>query len=125
MIEWSKTEPLLLVSDIRKSVAFYQEKLGFELQNTWEPNGRLTWCRIAFEGAALMLQQDCPEDLLPHARGTGVTFYIICSDAPAVYRTISGHGVQATEPSTEFYGMIQTHLADPDGYRICFESPVK
>lgn len=122
MAERSETVPLLMVSDIEASTSFYCEKLGFTLDHSWEPDGKLAWCRLQFESAPIMLQQDCNDDPAAGVRGIGVTFYIICQDVRAVFQSLEKAGVKASEPKTEFYGMVQTHLTDPDGYRLCFES---
>lgn len=119
----SQTVPLLYVSNIEASCKFYCNQLGFTLHHSWESDEKLAWCRIGFEEAALMLQQDCETDPPPAERGKGVVFYIICNDARETFQSLEKAGVPASKPKTEFYGMVQTHLTDPDGYQLCFESP--
>ena len=55
-------------------------------------------------------------------RGKGVTFYFLCEDAEAMYREVTGRGLEATPPAVAFYGMNQTFVSDPDGYQLCFEN---
>ena len=120
----TQTLPLLVVSDIDNSTAFYRDGLGFELAEHWSPNGRLAWCRIERGTAGLMLQQACDDDPPAGTCGKGVTFYFICDDADAIYQEITGRGVTATQPEVAFYGMNQTFVTDPDGYQLCFENPI-
>lgn len=50
---------LLTVCDIQESHEFYCGVLGFREVQQWKDNGKLAWCRLENEGAALMLQQAC------------------------------------------------------------------
>lgn len=118
-----ETVPLLVVSDISASIAFYCDGIGFEMAGKWEPGGELAWCRLQLGGAGLMLQQECDADAPAAERGKGVVFYFICEEADAVYDTIKARGMQATEPAVAFYNMKQTFVTDPDGYELCFENP--
>lgn len=117
-----QTVPLLLVSDLGATLRFYQDGLGFDVADTWEPEGKLAWCWLTQGGAALMLQQTCEEDPPISECGQGVTLYFLCDDANEVFRRITAAGVQATEPADAFYGMNQTFVTDPDGYSLCFEN---
>lgn len=118
-----RTVPLLVVSDIDRSQAFYCDQLGFGVANSWEPDGKLAWCWLEAGDAPLMLQQACKGDPPLSTCGKGVTFYFICEDAEAIFRELKNRGVDATEPSVTFYGMKQTFVTDPDGYELCFENP--
>lgn len=114
--------PLLFVRDIRRSVEFYQ-RLGFHVATQADINGTLGWCRIERDRAALMLQQDCPEDAPAGERGRGVVFYFICDDADALHAELSARGLSPDAPTTAYYGMRQFRMPDPDGYDVWFESP--
>jgi uncharacterized glyoxalase superfamily protein PhnB len=117
--------PLLFVDDIEQSLAFYCERLGFELVNKWEPDGKLSWCRIERGGAAVMLQQACTEDGPAAGRGRGVGFFFNCDDVDAAYAQFSANGLKLDPPAVAFYGMKQVFCKDPDGYELCFQSPVE
>ena len=114
--------PLLFVQDIGRSVAFYHQ-LGFVLAGSWEPDGKLAWCRIERAGSAIMLQQAENEDGPAHGRGRGVGFFFVCDDVDAIYAEFISAGMTLDEPQVAFYGMKQIFLKDPDGYELCFESP--
>src|SRR5262245_23270417 len=117
--------PLLFVQDIERSVAFYRDNLGFEIRGKWEPDGKLSWCRLQRDHSALMLQQATEEDEPAEGRGRGVGFCFICDDAAAVHAELCGRGLQLNAPEVAFYGMKQLFLKDPDGYELCFESPTE
>ena len=117
--------PLLFVDDIGRSVAFYRARLGFELTRSWEPGGRLSWCRLDRGGAAVMLQQAIAgEDGPAEGRGRGVGFFLLCDDADAMHTDFVSRGLTVAPPQAAFYGMNQVFVKDPDGYELCFQSAI-
>jgi uncharacterized glyoxalase superfamily protein PhnB len=116
--------PLLLVQDIERSTAFYRDSLGFAVSQTWEPDGRLAWCRLQRGAAAVMLQQACDEDGPAQGRGHGVGFFFHCDDVQPLFAEFSQRGLKLQPPQTAFYGMQQVFVRDPDGYEHCFQSAV-
>lgn len=118
--------PLLYVDDVDRSVAFYRDHLGFDIVESWEPDGRLTWCRVERDGASVMLQTACPdEDGSAEERGRGVAFFFLCDDADAMYEEVTASGLQVDPPTVAFYGMKQLFVKDPDGYGLCFQNPTE
>lgn len=117
--------PLLFVDDVDACVAFYTEKLGFTLQGKWEPEGKLKWCMLRRDSSALMLQQACEEDGRAGERGRGVIFYFNCDDVDAMYHDVVARGLTTKAPEVAFYGQKQLSLRDPDGYSLCFQSPLR
>jgi uncharacterized glyoxalase superfamily protein PhnB len=118
----SELVPLLFVDDVESSLAFYRDKLGFCLAMAWEPDGKLNWCRLERDGAAVMLQQACAEDPPAVERGRGVGFFFNCDDAGAMHRELIANGLSVAPPELAFYGMNQVFVKDPDGYELCFQS---
>ena len=118
----SQTVPLLLVSDLEKSHAFYCEGLGFETAHEWKPDGVLSWCWLRQGDAAIMLQQSTDEDPPATTWGKGMTIYFVCGDANEAHQEFTARGVKASKPTETFYGMNQTFVTDPDGYKLCFEN---
>ncbi|MFL5639814.1 MAG: VOC family protein [Gemmatimonadaceae bacterium] len=118
--------PLLGVRDIQETLRFYVDGLGFSMTRSWIPEGRLRWCWLELGGAAIMVQEfwrEGHESNLPDGRvGVGIGINFICKDALALYRDLRVRGIEARRP---FVGnaMWVTEVADPDGYRLYFESP--
>lgn len=110
------------VADVEKSIAFYVDGLGFELQDKWVEDDVLRWCRVEHGDSALMLQKTQGEP--PANRGPGLTLYFICEDAKSAHQEFKERGVQVGEP---FVGnnMDVFYFKDPDGYRLSFESPIR
>src|SRR6185503_12872196 len=90
--------PFFMVTDIKESVRFYTEGLGFKMTNQWINEGKLEWCALERGGAALMLQEYrkafLPEDKL----GVGVSVCFICDDAIALYHEFISRGIPAGKP---------------------------
>ena len=115
--------PLLWVTSIERSIAFYCDQLGFSMVGEAKTDGRTYWCRLQRGGASLMLQQAEAEDVHAVGRGRGVAFYFVCDDADAVYAELTARGLELAPPTTACYGMRQLFVPEPDGFEICFESP--
>ena len=118
--------PFFLVTDISRSVRYYVEGLGFEMTRKWIDEGKLRWCLLQLGDAALMLQEFWKQGQhsnVPAGKlGEGVSICFVCEDALAIYREVVSRGIEASSPFVG-NGMWVTSLADPDGYRIDFESP--
>lgn len=116
--------PLLTVQDIAVSIAFYRDRLGFDVVDEARAASGLFWCRLSRDGASLMLQQaDEAEDGPAEGRGRGVALYFVCDDADAMYAEFTARGLAVESPTKAYYGMNQLHVPEPDGYVVCFESP--
>jgi lactoylglutathione lyase len=114
--------PFLWVSNLEASLHFYVDGLGFEKTKEWIDDGKLRWCWLQLEGAALMLQEFSPEKRPPGKLGEGVSLCFQCKDALVIYHAALARGLN---PQLPFVGnaMWVTILPDPDGYKLDFESP--
>src|SRR5271156_2590419 len=88
--------PLLLVTSMERSLAFYTEGFCFTLKNKWTPDdpGKIRWAWLTLGTAHLMLQE--PRDvtkLTSNALGNGVSFYIQCLDALVLYRDLLARNI--------------------------------
>jgi hypothetical protein len=114
--------PFFMVANMDISLQFYVSGLGFTLKNTWTPRGKIEWCWLEREGAALMLQEYRQGN--PHInseKGAGIAIYFQCTDALTLYSEFISKGLTPDEP---FVGnhMWDVGLKDPDGYSLHFES---
>ena len=122
--------PLLEVFDMHESVAFYRDVIGFEVVHTAEPDGSLVWAMLRHGDVVLMLNERYEADERPAqrdpVRGAGhedTELYFDCPDVDAAFRQLRASGCSVEEPRTTHYGMKQVWLADPDGFRLCFQCP--
>ena len=118
--------PFFRVSNMEASLRYYIDGIGFKMTKKWIDEGKLRWCWLQLEGAALMLQEfrkEGHDSWVPKGKvGEGVSICFQCEDALAIYRDITSRGIQASRP---FVGnrMWVTSLSDPDSYKIEFDSP--
>jgi glyoxylase I family protein len=121
---------LLQVFDMRKSVAFYCDVLGFELLQKHEPEGHLYWVQLKLGGAMVMLNSMYEDDDRPAAPDAvravahgDTTLYFACPNVDEAYEHLRGKGCDVKPPKVAYYGMKQLYLSDPDGYMLCFQQP--
>jgi uncharacterized glyoxalase superfamily protein PhnB len=130
-IQARKVTPLLQVYDMRRSVAWYRDKLGFQVLETYEPGGHLYWAMLKLGDSVLMLNakyedEDRPatEPPIPEAH-KDFTLYFDCADVDAAYAHVSAKGIKAAPPEVTYYKMKQLTVSDPDGFRLVFQQPAK
>jgi catechol 2,3-dioxygenase-like lactoylglutathione lyase family enzyme len=122
---------LLEVFDMPRSIAFYRDALGFKVAHTSRPGDEFTWALLTLGNAALMLNtaydeederpaEPDPERVEAHA---DTALFFGRRDLDGAYEHLREKGVPVREPVVTRYGMRQMWLADPDGFRICFQCP--
>lgn len=127
----SHVAPVLLVSDVRASAAYYRDKLGFSFEQFWgDPP---TFVMMNRDGLTIMLAQhshgDGPGDTNPNARVTDHDdqwdAYVWVDHVNALYDEVKAAGATiAGEPCDTFYDMREFRVVDPDGYQIAFGGAV-
>ena len=115
-------EPILWVTEIEASVAFY-EKLGFSLRGAvHRPDGRIEHAEVENGDVRLMLgykQEDGP-------LGGGPELYIGLDDVDGYYARVRAAGAPiADELADQFWGDRTFRVTDPDGYNLTFAQTVR
>lgn len=104
---------MLHVADVQRSVDFYRV-LGFDLAQTYEPEGRLCWAYLQSGFADLMVTlADAPVS----REAQGVLFYVYYPDVAAKHAELAALGFEVgaiTHPPYRPDGEFR--LLDPDGY---------
>ena len=129
--------PNLMVTDMRRSVAFYSDVLGMKLTMAVSPAREVlaksdgegaVFATLEWDGNQLMLQTveslaaDVPSfgaDQRPAAGGT-IYFRGLHPDTMAA-RVAPEQVVKG--PEVAWYGMKELYLRDPDGHIICLGAP--
>ena len=124
-MEVERVVPFFAVKEMQKSLAFYLDGLGFEMEGKWVDEGVIRWCSLRIGNAELMLQEFRTEGhdsrQFSENKGEGVSLFFFCDDAVAYYRDVRSRGIDASEPQVG-NGMWVTSMADPDGYNLYFQS---
>ncbi len=118
--------PELVVSNTEASRAFYM-MLGFvqDAEGILDDKGQ-QWYSLAMGDATVwLLREDTVEGYdASLQRGPGVHLYLSVDDVDALYEKLQGKANITKEIETEWYGLRQFSLADPDGYIWTINTPV-
>jgi len=106
----------LEINSLEESVAFYQERLGFQLE-THTPESEPPMATLRAGRLKLTLVQQL-ETML--RRGRGCHFFLGVTDIDAYYEQLKARGVVIAPPADEGWGGRFVTLEDPDKYRFFF-----
>lgn len=115
----TSASPILQVSDLAASLAFYQDRLGFEKEFAYgEPP---FYAGVKKDATVFHL---CSSHENAQRIGQG-SVYVFCDAVDSYYEILSDKDVEITSPLNTYpYGMRDFQIKDPDGNRICFGCPV-
>jgi len=120
--------PFFIVRDVMKSIAFYTDRLGFEV-SFLGPEGEAYFAMLQRDGVRLMLKAITPEvQPTPNPRRhqwARWDAYIYTPDPDALAEEFASRGVSFREPlginSDQLRGF---EVVDADGYVLYFGRPV-
>ena len=123
---------LFQVFDMKTSVAFYRDVLGFSIKETSDPGEEFDWCWLEKDNTQLMLntmyekpyRPDAPDEKREWGHGDAELFFG-CRDLDGAYEYLKSKGVDVEPPVTRPFGMRQLGFSDPDGYGICLTWPTQ
>lgn len=129
-LEVTRAGAILAVSDVRRSVAFYRDRLGFEVEAEYDDPPYATLVRA---GARLSLaEQNHPADDRPGVLMTApadparlaAILVLEVSDCLGAYRDLGEQGVEfLAEPFSPPWGGHRCFALDPDRNLIELEEP--
>lgn len=113
--------PVFRVTDISRSIAFYRDRLGFEIDFCYEnfyASVRRGGCHVHFNCAP-----PAPRDQAAFERAEHIDACAVVAGAEALAAEFTAAGVPFSVPlRTMPYGM-EFYVRDPDGYIIGFVQP--
>ena len=123
--------PNLIVADIARSMAFYQDVLGFAVVTTVPEVSPFVFAWMQRDGVNVFLNslQGMEDDVAGLAArpigGTATMFFSVERDATAggideFFTQLSGRAEIVMPLKDQFYGMREFGVQDPDGYIILF-----
>lgn len=123
--------PLIQVFNMPRSLAFYREILGFQVQADSGNGDHSSWVWLRLNDVDLMLNDQYEpghEPPQPPRERTkwhkDTCLYFNCPDPDAAYEFLKSKGIDLKPPKIAPYGMKQLYLTDPDGYALCFQCTV-
>jgi predicted enzyme related to lactoylglutathione lyase len=117
--------PVLLVSDLERSVAYYSDRLGFDCEVYGEPPNFAAATRD--NATVLLALTDEPERIVPHWQIVKNMWnaYIRVDDVDGLYAEIQGRGAPIDYTIYDApHGFREFGVQDPDGHDIAFGQPI-
>ena len=111
--------PSFTVNDLQRSVAWYQDGLGFFVSERWEEGGKLQGVMLKAGSCHLGLSQD--DSSRGRDRLKGVGFRIWCEtfqDVDAIAARLKKFGGTIVEEPGNRWDTYSFTAQDPDGFRI-------
>jgi uncharacterized glyoxalase superfamily protein PhnB len=129
MTTFTSVTPNLLVQDIERSTTFYRDVLGFTVKQTVPEAAPFVFVWLERDGVPVFLNDpraadhDYPEASRRPAGGTATMFFII-SDVDAFHANVAPRANVIMPLKTQFYGMREFAIVDPDGHILTFAERV-
>ena len=130
-MKFSDVTPNLIVSDIDRSLRFYRDVLGFAVVTTVPDAAPFVFVWLQRDGISVFLNapegvgEDLPNLAARPLGGTNTLFMVLEADSvesgvDALFAEVSGEAPVVMPLKTQFYGMREFGIEDPDGYVILF-----
>jgi catechol 2,3-dioxygenase-like lactoylglutathione lyase family enzyme len=111
--------PQFLVDDLDAAVAYYRDKLGFELQFTYEA----FYAAVSRDGLSIHLKR-APRlagERVHRRRGEHLDAYIAVKDVKELHRELEARGARIVKPIGERpWAFVDFYVEDADGFILCF-----
>ena len=115
--------PQFLVDDLDRAIGYYREKLGFELDFSYES----FYASVSRDGFAIHLKcaPKTLDDREHRRRHEHLDAYIGVTNATSLYDELRSRGARITKPIQDRpWSCREFYVEDPDGYILCFSEPI-
>lgn len=122
--------PYIIVTDMERSIEFYERAFGFEKRMTMPgEDGKLIHAEMAYKGNVIMVGSEEPDRNLraPNSEGgTAVSFYLYVDDVDGFRDKVkSSGGSGITELTDQFWGDRTFQITCPAGHQWTFAQNVE
>lgn len=125
MLQVRSLAPSLTVNDLKKSIHFYTEGLGFAVDEEMKEDGEVLGVMLKAGEASLGISQDDFAKGRDRVKGIGMRLYIETDqDLDALARQAKTAGVTLDqEPGPLPWGPLGFTVTDPDGFKLTITNP--
>jgi uncharacterized glyoxalase superfamily protein PhnB len=128
-VKFADVTPNLIVSDIDRSLAFYRDVLGFSLVASVPDAAPFVFAWMQRDGVSVFLNtvasvRDEQPDIAARPIGGTATLYMVVEaetaalGVDALFDQVKSRARVIMPLKTQFYGMREFGIEDPDGYVI-------
>jgi uncharacterized glyoxalase superfamily protein PhnB len=120
--------PSFTVNDLEKSLAFYRDVLGFQVEQEWKgEDGKVRGVSFRAGKVTLMIGQDDWKKGRDRRKGEGFRMYFETgNDVDAFAKGIQARGgTLESPPEDKPWGYRDFNMTDPDGFKMTFGAPLK
>jgi catechol 2,3-dioxygenase-like lactoylglutathione lyase family enzyme len=115
--------PQFLVDDLGGSIAYYRDKLGFDVDFSYDT----FYAAVSRDGAAIHLKcaPKTVSDRAHRKQNEHLDAYFSVSGVTALHDELRSRGaliIRSLEPRP--WSCIDFYVEDPDGYVLCFSEPI-
>ena len=112
--------PSFTVGDLQKSLAWYRDVLGFQVEEEWKDDGKVMGISLKAGDVSFMIGQDDWKKGRDRKKGEGFRLY--CETSRSVddlAKKIEAKGGRLDQgPTDQSWGVRDISLTDPDGFKI-------
>jgi uncharacterized glyoxalase superfamily protein PhnB len=114
----------LTVADLEKSLAWYQDVFGFDVDQRYEREGKLMAVSLRAGDVRVLINQDNGAKGMDRVKGEGFSLQITTNqNIDDIANGLKAHGVTLdTEPTDMPWGVRAFRFRDPDGFRFTISS---
>lgn len=113
----------LTASDVRASVAWYRDVVGFVVEREYERGGALAGVVLRAGQVRILVNQDDGARGLDRAKGEGISLMVTAPDVDAIALRITAAGGTLDSPPADMpWGARAFRVRDPDGFRLAFST---
>jgi uncharacterized glyoxalase superfamily protein PhnB len=129
MSTFTSVTPNLLVQDIERSTTFYRDVLDFTIKQTVPEAKPFVFVWLERDGVPVFLndpkavEKDFPDARRRPSGGTATLFFVV-TDVDALHARVQPHAEVIMPLTTQFYGMREFAVEDPDGHILTFAERV-
>lgn len=126
---FNKLTPNLVVSNVERSLAFYRDVLGFQVEWTVPEAAPYVFAAVHAGGVEIFLNApDAATAEYPAFKGKAIggtlTLFIEVTDIARLYAELSTRVAVVMPLEKKWYGVTEFAFTDPDGYVITFAERV-
>ena len=129
MTTFTSVTPNLLVQSIDRSTAFYRDVLGFSVKQTVPDAPPFVFVWLERDGVPVFLNDaraaahDVPDATSRPPGGTATMFFVL-TGVDALHAKVAPLAKVVMPLKTQFYGMREFSVEDPDGHLLTFAERV-